>query len=751
MASRQLKEGGADHSLKTTEWLEVVKRSCSAFRVLKWKIVIVDEEMDEEPARQFYSYFARALSDAFGRTQDSIRPVHSLEELEEPNSSQDDIDLLFIGVPESQTGPTRFQNIFKIPASIQRRKQVTPFPLLIALGNESHVSTAGYTLAQGIDFYLNRDALWPQSTEPQGGPGKEIQELVAAALSFRDWKFDRAKYLTKITGSLRTSSLPESFIEGDSFFTTEERKYLLLKLVSHLPKISRVVVRNRLNKGLSGAAFVGVVDPIQANGNQLLPRVVKIDRADRLMYEKANYDRYVVGNIDNFCGRIEPVVAVADSIERHAKDNQAAQSPLAALAYTAVGISDDYEQPGSISDFDEELGQRYLTNAAPSEIPILQKIDLLYSKILKPFYRPLSVKNGDARLSSLAAYYRAYIRPQLELIFESSRESTSKREADLAVQNSRLSFFRDDRCVVEYIQRTHQDLHLTVRQKRSNYYFRLFVPPKHLDRFESILLRRGKEIEFTAQVSKTLPDLLDEKLLEAISVLKIKRPEGQRPADLLHQITEGATGSLFLDPLLCFREVELSARSLTQSNRGMRVSIVHGDLHLRNIMYTASTDSLWLIDFARTGPGHTCVDFTIPEVYIRQQMMAKIICQEIDLKHDRLSRGYLAEFIRRVSRLEESFLKVGHDPLKELDERNERVVRLMQPIFQIRKNALFEAECGILEYLLSLYFCSIKGLTFNFTSSSRSIGPGLTDPYPRLYAYVLAGVLCRRLREIGQF
>jgi hypothetical protein len=743
MASREQIEGRQRPTSDVpAEWADLVRRSCEPSRALEWKIVLLDGEHDRDDSRTFYAQLVEALAGELGRNQNDIRLARNTGELERLDLSLDDTDIIFIGVPASPPGPKRFENIFTVLPRVRERRQLTPFPLVIALTRVTDAAVASYVVAQGVDFCIDRAALDSGSADLRMTPGELIRELVGTALAFRDWKFDREKYLARLSAP----DLPEDFVEGDDFFATDERRYLLLKLVSHLPNVTRVLVSQRLSRGYSGAAFVGVVYPVQEGGSRLLPRVVKVDRKERLVYEKSNYDRHIVGNIDNFCGRVEPVVAVAESAETHS-------ASLAAISYTAVGIREDYERSEGISDFDVVLCKAYLEPSfgLPDE-SILEKIDFLYSKILKPLHRPHHAGDAEVAVSDLSAYYRGYLRPQLELSFESSAETAKARDVSAATRNSRVSFFGDDRCVVEYIAHLPQGISLTVRQKRSNAHLRLFVPEKHRAMFDTVLLRRGKEIEFTARVTRTLRDVFDEKMLEVIETFDTGAESRNRKlADIPGRATESVAGDLFLDPLALFGDAESGARALSRTSGRLRVSIVHGDLHPRNVMYTPSTDALWLIDFARTGLGHTGIDFAIPEVYIRLNLMAKIVCREIDLKHDRRSPAYLAEFIQRVSRLEASFLKVGHDPVRELDEQNERVLRLLRPIFQIRKNALLEAECGIVEYLFSLYFCALKAFCFDFDIRGVLRWREAIDPYPRFYVYAFAGVLCRRLREMGQF
>lgn len=65
--------------------------------------------------------------------------------------------------------------------------------------------------------------------------------------------------------------------------------------------------------------------------------------------------------------------------------------------------------------------------------------------------------------------------------------------------------------------------------------------------------------------------------------------------------------------------------NLKELQRPPKLSLIHGDLHPRNILYSHTTNYLWLIDFFTSGPGPLAFDFAVFEVNIRWFVISEIM------------------------------------------------------------------------------------------------------------------------------
>ena len=349
----------------------------------------------------------------------------------------------------------------------------------------------------------------------------------------------------------------------------------LLKLLyySRYPDVKEIFVIKSSSKGKSGAG-VYFVNVMIGDHDHITPtRVVKIDRLDNISFERYNFHKHISPHIESFTA--VPSYNLAKII--------IGENILAAHEYTAVGSWKDYFGEG-IVDFEEFL-LKY-----PDKEKVKEKTYQLFSLILSPLHRSridlkrIEEEYGEyykIRLNSLLNFFEVFLRFKGREINKEARETGFKEfqvysgESEETEEKMRVKLFQK----------------VQVEKKE-----RIQLYTSQLEPF--LFLRRGKIIKLNVE----------------------KKNDNEKDGYVLNL---GPCCELFLN------------HELDELKKPPKLSLIHGDLHPRNILYSRSTDYLWLIDFFNSGPGVLAFDFAEFEVNTRWFVICEII-KKLSAKHDKL-------------------------------------------------------------------------------------------------------------------
>lgn len=149
----------------------------------------------------------------------------------------------------------------------------------------------------------------------------------------------------------------------------------------------------------------------------------------------------------------------------------------------------------------------------------------------------------------------------------------------------------------------------------------------------------------------------------------------------------------------------------------------HGDLHEGNILVD-SHNQTWLIDFYHTGPAHPVRDFAILESAIK-----------FSLQQSAVSLPLLYDWERGLIQADALSAAVSFNPPLQLDSELSKATALIDHIRSLAGQILPEATMR--DYLISLYFHALKGLTLLEKFSERQ----------RLHALYSASLIVERLQK----
>ena len=346
-----------------------------------------------------------------------------------------------------------------------------------------------------------------------------------------------------------------------------------------------IEVVREFDGGHSGARVL-LVRPIRVGGHRDAPVVVKLDERQAILYERRRYDLHVKGTLPAATARLLDAPIAPD------------KSWCAGLKYTFVGRLDDTE-PVSL----RELAQR-----DP------QKVDGLIHTLFEEFGPSWWLQRHPYRFGVWREY--EHVLPPA-LIVEVTPESEigatghvltplgawSRNDQVRAGETVSLNGF-----VVQKVDFVHDILHLAAGAQ-----------PEGINRVGKAEVRglgltrttffRGEMIDRIAgRVVSTRDDLLRrsvQALEPEFDPLKGRIPSGRDDVPDL--------------PNPLFDLVELLDRQVSGY-----LSVIHGDLHLGNILVGPRGDA-WLIDFAWTREGHTLFDWALLEASLLVEIISRLV------------------------------------------------------------------------------------------------------------------------------
>lgn len=361
---------------------------------------------------------------------------------------------------------------------------------------------------------------------------------------------------------------------GRSQAIQSEHLFLLRRMFSNYNGIR---IEQQLT-GFSGAVVL-VVTPIQADGREDAPVVVKIDQADMIQDEVQRFDAHVRSALPLQTARIEEPPTMPESFE------------LAGLKYTLVANT------GSIP---QDLRQHVQANGIGGITKLLRKD--LYEPFRKTWW-------AQRRLFRFQAWqeYDWLLPPLLILDLPVDHEPldtahTLKTPINRVKLKARMQSmeFSDtvilENFTVQRVDRQHSLLKLAAGYGSEADKRAYKVEVRGVNRLARTFYRGEVLDRFVGSVWKTRQDIL----LEAVNNLE-GNFSPQAP-------TIQAGGMEIPNPLAHYED--LLDRHVNGS-----MSKIHGDLHLGNIL-VGPNDSVWLIDFGHTRDGHTLCDWATLTVSI---------------------------------------------------------------------------------------------------------------------------------------
>jgi hypothetical protein len=488
------------------------------------------------------------------------------------------MDIIFVDLLEGG----RFRGL-KWIKEFEHIKKISGFPFVIALSHLSRYQGQFISASEDADYFLSKEdiisARGPAILDIMWFHLKKKNELLLETIEGND--IEKGNHI-EVEGLEPKNNQKENKMEN------------LLKLLyySRYPNVKKIYVINPSSKGKSGAD-VYFVNVIIGEQEYITPkRVVKIDRLDNISFERYNFNKYISPYIESFTA--VPSHNVAKSVIE--------ENILAAHEYTAIGSWKDYFGKG-IVDFAEFLLK------FPDREKAKEKTYELFSHVLSPLHRSridiekIGKEYGDyykIRLSSLLNFFEVFLRFKNREIKENGSEGRIFQVYSVEIEEKGESESSNNKMKVKLL--------LKEEKKKIKLFIWRTTP--------FLFLRKGKIIKIKSEnINENYvlePSEDNDPVLAAL---------GLSPALLLipyckdncPKLFSYLSGNLTLDT------------QLNDLKKSPKLSLIHGDLHPRNILYSKSTDYLWLIDFPNSGPGPLAFDFVEFEVALRWFVLSKMV------------------------------------------------------------------------------------------------------------------------------
>lgn len=356
--------------------------------------------------------------------------------------------------------------------------------------------------------------------------------------------------------------------------------------------IGQVIIREELPGGFGGARVL-VVIPVERSGVHQAARVVKLGPRVMLEAERENYDAFVRNHLHT---------AVASQMRF------AVQGTMAAIEYVFVG--------GGLLEPVTGLNAYYASQNARD---IAETLRALLSEYLYQYW----YRQGTLLEEHTAIEYGPHLPAQVTLELRSTSDDqvwSAEEEAPQAASTYRslametLPLASGDVALGEQVQIDDVEvvrikpwaatlMYTRERQAR----VRIEYDPE-----SGIVqqLRIGERISVRGQVTATRHSLL-----AAVVQVAFRDCDEARVAVDDDKVLAGLGRGPYPNPLRLYPAL------LNEMLEGRR-SIIHGDLHLRNVLVDGDGRP-WLIDFGRVREGHTLFDLIKLETYIRLDILSR--------------------------------------------------------------------------------------------------------------------------------
>ena len=340
---------------------------------------------------------------------------------------------------------------------------------------------------------------------------------------------------------------------------------------------SEIRVLNELDEGYSGARVL-LIRPVTEEGQKHAPVVVKLDDRLAILYERRRYDQYVKGLLPVSAARLVDAPVVPDD------------SGIGGIKYTFVGGLEDTE-PVSLLEVAQRRG------------PVATSALL---RTLFDTFAPAWWLQSQPYRFGVWREYEHVLPPALvlDVVEDTPARATSQILMPLG------SWSRTGQVMAGEVVALRNFVMQKTDVERDTVQLAAGNEPEAISRASKVevrglsalaagndLIRGDRMRQIVGRVVSTRDDLLRRTLRDL-------EPDFDLNADMLPSHV----------PELPDLPNPLSwvSRLLDRQISG-RLSTIHGDLHLGNILVGPRGDA-WLIDFARTREGHTLFDWALLEV-----------------------------------------------------------------------------------------------------------------------------------------
>lgn len=433
-----------------------------------------------------------------------------------------------------------------------------------------HVLKLAERLA-GIHDTTERDLFLAIIDEGDNIPTRVLQEMGADLSELR--------LVASNWSARRPVEIPSVPIQSNVPLDLEEQEVLQRLFRSQ----ERIFVERELGGSYSGARIF-VVQPFRVNNQTEAKVVVKIDSQPAIQYEKRHYDSYVKYSLPPTTARLLDNPALPDGCS------------LGGLKYTLVQPSGGTD-PIDLKNYALDLSGIELSNIIRTGI--------------YEMYAPTWWSQRQRYRFGVWREYEHVLPAAIEVhvLADSSRKSASRVLEPLGAWSRRGNFVKGE--LIE---------------------LRGFTVQKVRTHSGSMQIAAGDGAEAVNRSSKV-------ELIGIGSTVSEFRPGDTIPS-IVGRVTRTRDGILWqqvalLDPPFDFRQDTIQApepivqlpnplayiEDFLERHISGYHSIIHGDLHMGNILVGPGGDS-WLIDFGLTREGHTLFDWAVLEVSILSSVIA---------------------------------------------------------------------------------------------------------------------------------
>ncbi len=704
---QEKKTDGHDYFIKK-EWdfSKIQEReieSIKSNKYIRWNILVIDDELKDNSTEgnKLFEIIEEILNRTFCKSKEEPIGVFKEDTFDEKKIENllhkiPDIDIVLLDIVESNNG-SKLAGIEKVLPYLTRFRGVYKFPLIIMLSRLDFADIAHVAFREGADYYFPKKHFFYQLP-------RSLEEVVLYVLKKQE--------------------------KEEEFKENKIREILMKFSKKAFGKESNPEIIYKFTSGKSGG-WVGLVR-LQLKEKGITKgeifRIIKIDTKTKLYKEKYNYDTYIKGYIDNFCGRIEdPIIPLREK---------------ALIAYTVVGIPYEIKNQMSFTDF--VLSEKDFNK-------IENAVEWIYRRILRPIHNIVGENNGN---KDIREFYRQLLPPygEMDLLWQD--------EGDIYTFELQKIKKEENEIEAMLIKPYNEEKANNYRNKDLKFCANFIIKDNRGEICTHILARRGKRITLrlneapdATKIYKTFIKQIKEienKIKEFCKYQDIPKEHNGKEKELI-KINENENryeifGEFLPNPIYWFKhkfEKNSEFREIVK-NITFHYSVIHGDLQPENIVVTKDVYNrynFWLIDFADTGVGHLAYDFTKMEVQLRLMIISDVLYNTI--MHRERTYEKWQEAVKFWIECERDLLYKLFSPITRGHAHKvwcgnrdiEDLCLLLKKIHLLGK----EAGLNEMEYLISLFYVSLNALKYK-----DEVNPikRISAPLPRILILITASVIC---------
>lgn len=457
-------------------------------------------------------------------------------------------------------------------------RELQTFPLIIMLSDLPAADISHLCYRAGANYYLEKDLFlyYP-----------DITDYLSKIL----WHLIIGKYeLSKSSpNKVAVNDLKRwEWTENEDDRELEDISYTIKMIRSLYERdfhINRVDLLEKFGGGFGGGQTIAIQPWIKKDDteNKIAPRIVKINRIDKMIQEWTAYHHLIATNTTHSFARIEPYFY---------RDHH-----NAIIAYTLAGSSNAYDA-GKITDSYEMLITRHRCS---KKIP-----HLLFESILAQLH---SIKYKPKEFDDIIRFMAEELEPMKSKTFTLTDEKSEKFEISKVTPSK---------------QTTEIVCYPTDSFSLSKFSFQL------TEECSKWFLRRKKTINGIIQDDLIYSILTPEEIFGKVFCDERKKGYDDKT---------NARQQKFLDFLKSnFRNqienfcsfIRINHNQIRRHLSKTHWRVVHGDLNIRNLIYDEESDNFWLIDFANTREGPPAIDFIVFEFQIRMYLLCPVMLNILD-------------------------------------------------------------------------------------------------------------------------